>query len=432
MQSLAFEMSSDESSDDESSYNAEEILYKPHLSEDDIDSLTDHLLTMTELDEIETVMSEWFSYRRVSESVIETLTNVVYPRVRFIFLDYPSVTKREKVFLLKQIVNYFPNVLLDVNQVLTKGFDFYDLEYADVVEILSFNNIPIPDPCDAFLQKEKEKESLKITQFLMGDHSKRSKMRFIEKKLPKSTYLLEKLTLVVKEGIDWYDFDYEDVTELLKRANMPMPKPGPLTLKKMKAREELEKKISAKIKKPPQSTAYVYNDDENVHQTEINESVLKSVQCLLKMEEMENSVTLDTKKHAAILYRIDDDDREYIFDDGSKFTLKILFGKIKQIICSHKCKEELEKRLDEELTEANGVCWTGIVSRLINVFSGFIPDISIEINNINNYVNFQLLQILSEDDIEKIGSGTLNFDVEKILGDQINNPQAVAYLQSLA
>jgi len=388
---------------------------------------------MTELDEIETVMWMWKEpNHRISESVVETLINVVYPRVRYIFLDYPHLRKREKVFLLKHIVNYFPNVSLDVYQVLTKGFDFHDLEYADVVEILSFNDIPIPDPCEAFLQKEKDRENLEVTQFLMADHSKRSKMRFIEKKLPTSTYLLEKLALVVTEGIDWYDFDYEDVTELLKSINMPMPEPGQLTLKKLKAREELEKKINAKIQKPQQSTAYIYNDAENVHQTEINESVLKSVQCLLKMEEMENSVTLDTKKHAAVLHRIDDDEREYMFDDGSKFTLKLLFGKIKQIICSHKCKEELEKRLDEELTEANEVCWTGVVSRLINVFSGFIPEISIEINNINNYVNFQLMQILSEDDIEKIGSGTLNFDVEKILGDQINNPQAVEYLQSLA
>ena len=47
--------------------------------------------------------------------------------------------------------------------------------------------------------------------------------------------------------------------------------------------------------------------------------------------------------------------------------LILIWNKIK----SSKDKDEMEKRLIEELTDMNGLCATGHLSRLINVMSGF-------------------------------------------------------------
>ena len=50
---------------------------------------------------------------------------------------------------------------------------------------------------------------------------------------------------------------------------------------------------------------------------------------------------------------------------------QILFVKIWNIINQHENKDELIKRLFEELIDMNGTCSTGHTSRLVNIFSGF-------------------------------------------------------------
>lgn len=50
---------------------------------------------------------------------------------------------------------------------------------------------------------------------------------------------------------------------------------------------------------------------------------------------------------------------------------QILFVKVWKIVNQHEHKNELIKRLFEELIDMNGTCSTGHLSRLINIFSGF-------------------------------------------------------------
>ena len=65
-----------------------------------------------------------------------------------------------------------------------------------------------------------------------------------------------------------------------------------------------------------------------------------------------------------------------------------------------KDKEELEKRLIEEMEDMNGLCATGHLSRLINILSGFFDDMSIKISfkdQVKNYVYNHYNKILMSD-----------------------------------
>lgn len=61
-------------------------------------------------------------------------------------------------------------------------------------------------------------------------------------------------------------------------------------------------------------------------------------------------------------------------------TIKTIFIKIWTHLCKHEHKDELKKRLVEELVDSKGKCGSGYVTRLLNVFSGYDNDLSIQIS----------------------------------------------------
>ena len=86
----------------------------------------------------------------------------------------------------------------------------------------------------------------------------------------------------------------------------------------------------------------------------------------------------------------------------SKFniTLSGVLIKIWSYILEHKYKEELTKRLIQELSDSAGTCSSGYLSRLVNVLSGYDD-------------NFRI-RISWEDQIVANFSGRLNARVRKI------------------
>ena len=147
----------------------------------------------------------------------------------------------------------------------------------------------------------------------------------------------------------------------------------------------------------------VYNDTQNVHNSEINDSVINIASSLV-----------NNKSISSDMFNIDEELKKYypeyenhkeqinislnrIRTEQTKFkddiTIPMVFDKIIGIITRSIHKPELVKRLGEELYEMNGLCSTGHMARIVNVIQGFndIPEeLKIKINPKDEiYANIQ-------------------------------------------
>lgn len=159
-----------------------------------------------------------------------------------------------------------------------------------------------------------------------------------------------------------------------------------------------------------QHKATVYDDTQNVHNRKINESVIQSAQNILKMTSTPSPM-VDVEKQLEQYYPDYQKNKEKIKNsmnrirsDPSKFkgetTISQVFDKVVGIISNSRHKQEMWRRLGEEMTEMNQLCATGHLSRLVNVVQGFedVPaDIQIKMDpkdeiyaNISNYLTMQI------------------------------------------
>jgi hypothetical protein len=157
---------------------------------------------------------------------------------------------------------------------------------------------------------------------------------------------------------------------------------------------DVEKKINEKIKNNEikQIRKTIYDDGQNVHNSKINKSVIENVDKLyitfqyevnkVDIENIENKLSLslssiEKMKLSGTFHRIQTDPSTF---GKNKITMRTIFScvwlKINTII-EPNIKQELCNRLTEELLEANSLCATGHVSRLINCLVGFFDDIVI-------------------------------------------------------
>ncbi len=165
----------------------------------------------------------------------------------------------------------------------------------------------------------------------------------------------------------------------------------------------------------------VYEDNQNVHNTAINESVKESIIKLYTyvisqggfvydkgdqenhkkrvsiMNDISMRITSLSKKMTVINKKKVLGSFDRIMTDAGKFKLTesielTLFDVLLLVwfeIKASKDKEELERCLIEELLNMNGVCTTGHLSRIVNILSGFSEHISIRISykdQIKNYL----------------------------------------------
>ena len=123
----------------------------------------------------------------------------------------------------------------------------------------------------------------------------------------------------------------------------------------------------------------IFDNAQNVHIDDIEESVLETISFLSTIEiqditfdyvkqEIINKVLNDLDKIQISLNRIYLDRALY-----SKYSCSLvnILLKIWVYMSTHSSKEEMLNRLLEELVEMSGTCSSGFASRLVNVISGF-------------------------------------------------------------
>lgn len=184
----------------------------------------------------------------------------------------------------------------------------------------------------------------------------------------------------------------------------------------------------------------IYDNAQNVHTQEVDESVQNTIEYLQNFTVMKvNSVPItfeyvqreilnsvselsDDVQNAikVALNRIEIDRALY-----SKYScsLSLILLKIWTFIQGHKSKDEMLMRLKEELVEMAGTCSSGYVSRLINTISGF-GDFGIRISwrdqitaNLNGRLNARIKEMddlrLQEKVLNEMTLDTGNFGERK-------------------
>jgi len=170
----------------------------------------------------------------------------------------------------------------------------------------------------------------------------------------------------------------------------------------------------------------VYNDSQNVHNSTINQSVLKIAKNLYlkygKQIKNREDVLMDDIR--SLMIQIFPEDLEIILESfsylnenfstfGIDITLQQVFICLWLWISEDNYREELQKRLLEELKEMKGQCTTGHLARLINVIQGFTEDekMLIKISNvdqINSVVRQYLNKCLIDCKDEKVIEGLID------------------------
>jgi hypothetical protein len=164
----------------------------------------------------------------------------------------------------------------------------------------------------------------------------------------------------------------------------------------------------------------IYNDTQNVHNSTINNSVLKTAYNLINQENENSSldnyinikdiqnVLINIDKSGTrnnniinVLERIQIDTSVFRYNNNIfGFSLYNVFCALWKFIQKHKSKDELLLRLIEEIVSMDNYCSTGHLSRFVNVIQGFTDDINLQIRisdssqitiYINNYLNKILL-----------------------------------------
>jgi hypothetical protein len=126
----------------------------------------------------------------------------------------------------------------------------------------------------------------------------------------------------------------------------------------------------------------IYKDSQNVHTSDINDSVRKACVCLMEFEKPDefdgdqviNILTeISPKLHndiKTVIYRIQIDTSRFTYKNNM-FNLYNVFSSLWIYINKHRYKDELLNRLIEEIVQMNAYCSTGHLSRLINVIQGY-------------------------------------------------------------
>lgn len=190
----------------------------------------------------------------------------------------------------------------------------------------------------------------------------------------------------------------------------------------------------------PKVTKTVYNDSQNVHNTKINQSVLKIAKKLvnqysdlLKLDNC-NDMLQNIKNILLNKYPSHSNDImesiKYIQESTATFgvgiTLQDTFKAVWLWIHDSEHITELEKRFVEEIKEMKGYCTTGHLARLVNVVQGFTEDdtLTIKISEkdqciavVKTFLNKKLKDCNDENVIEQIIDG--GEDYKKFIRESI-------------
>lgn len=137
-------------------------------------------------------------------------------------------------------------------------------------------------------------------------------------------------------------------------------------------------------KKPANKS--IYNNNQNAHDEELSESVLKCVyKLLLKTKKIVGELegdTLDAYINSFLFSNYENNQiietirlrlklDQTVFGKETVFRLTNLFYAVIRYIVESEHREVLTERLYEELVEMRDLCATGYVNRIMNIFIGF-------------------------------------------------------------
>ena len=189
--------------------------------------------------------------------------------------------------------------------------------------------------------------------------------------------------------------------------------PPPLTPEEQQVQQALldqYRRLERRAFNAMNKKATVYDDTQNVHNHTINETVIASAQNIMSQagtpapmvhveRELEQYYPDYQKKKDKIQSSLN-----RIRSDPSKFrgdtTIAQVFDRIVSIISTSRYKQEMWRRLGEELVEMNQLCATGHLSRIVNVIQGFDdvpPEFHIKMDpkdeifaNLSNYITMNV------------------------------------------
>jgi hypothetical protein len=138
----------------------------------------------------------------------------------------------------------------------------------------------------------------------------------------------------------------------------------------------------------------IYSDTQNVHSSSIQRSVKNSINNIMKdiftIEEKDlHEYIMHLECYPNLLEYFDN--REY--HSELLITFYELFIKVFGRIINSEHKDELFKRLNEEMLDSECKCYTGRISRLVNVLSGYYDDVNIRISD-NEHISSIILKII--------------------------------------
>lgn len=147
-----------------------------------------------------------------------------------------------------------------------------------------------------------------------------------------------------------------------------------------------------KVKKLTDKSKNVFNDKQNVHDSLINRSVQEFIKTLASTNEKIESYDVVHNEITDLLYKSELEQRNRIkafkalnrisIDDATftdyRLTSSEIFVHVWKKINDSEHKQELKKRLVEELIDMCDTCASGHASRLINILNGYGFELKIE------------------------------------------------------
>jgi hypothetical protein len=187
------------------------------------------------------------------------------------------------------------------------------------------------------------------------------------------------------------------------------------------------------------NVATLYDNAQNVHTREVEDSVLQALEFLqtfeilkykgktITVELVEKKIEEQIKSDKERLEKIKVSFNRIVMDRAlySKYncTLSHILLKVWTYLTGHKSEEEIKKRLIEELCDMAGTCSSGFASRLVNTISGF-GDFSMKISwrdqiaaNLSGRLNARIRDMdnltMQEKVMEEMAIPSTNYELRK-------------------
>lgn len=166
----------------------------------------------------------------------------------------------------------------------------------------------------------------------------------------------------------------------------------------------------------------IFENKQNVHVKEIEKSVMKILETICYVpimksnddkfinfdyvdDEIQKLVKDEVNDKEKILISLNRIRMDRTLYSALSITLSVVMVKLWSYICSNENKDEMQKRLLQELEDMAGTCSSGFISRLVNTISGF-GELSIAISfedqivsNFSARLNLYAQKICDEDSI---------------------------------